>query len=233
MTTNTERKVSMKNLGCIGFDMYAVTDDGEIYSFYSSKFLKFSIDRYGYVRYTLYNEDGPKAITGHRAVASAYLDNPDSLETVNHKDGDKKNNHYTNLEWCSVKDNIVHAISTGLRKNSGGRDYIGIESAHKICSLMEQGVRPKEVAEMLGISYKIVGSIRSGEKWKHVSHEYDFSMMPKFCRVSSAKVISICKMLEKGVSVKRIVNEVSVSRSLVYKIKNRVSNIDISRSFIW
>ena len=40
----------------------------------------------------------------HRAVAEYFIDNPDNLPIVHHKDGNKLNNIYTNLEWISVKD---------------------------------------------------------------------------------------------------------------------------------
>lgn len=44
----------------------------------------------------------------HRAVALAWLDNPDCLPHVNHKDGDKKNNSVQNLEWCTPEFNQKH-----------------------------------------------------------------------------------------------------------------------------
>lgn len=50
----------------------------------------------------------------HRLVAEKFIDNPNKYKIVNHKDGNKINNHYTNLEWCTAKDNVKHAIENSL-----------------------------------------------------------------------------------------------------------------------
>lgn len=57
----------------------------------------------------------------HRLVAEAFLPNPKSLPTVNHKDGNKQNNFVENLEWVSYTDNNLHALKTGLRTPQGVR----------------------------------------------------------------------------------------------------------------
>jgi hypothetical protein len=49
----------------------------------------------------------------HRLVAKHFLDNPDNLPQVNHKDCNKSNNHVDNLEWISGSDNIKHAHEEG------------------------------------------------------------------------------------------------------------------------
>lgn len=44
----------------------------------------------------------------HQLVAKAFLDNKNDHKIVNHKDEDKKNNHYSNLEWCTVRYNNLY-----------------------------------------------------------------------------------------------------------------------------
>lgn len=41
----------------------------------------------------------------HRIIALQWLPNPDNLREVNHKDGNRSNNHLDNLEWISTNDN--------------------------------------------------------------------------------------------------------------------------------
>ena len=60
----------------------------------------------------------------HRLVAQAFHPNPLNLPVVNHRDGNKDNNTANNLEWCTIKQNNIHAFNTGLNRNKNGGDYI-------------------------------------------------------------------------------------------------------------
>lgn len=78
----------------------------------------------GYKVIHLCKNGKPKMYRHHRLVALTFIDNPENKEFVNHKDGDKTNNHPSNLEWCTAKENSIHAIEQGLYKEMK-RDRLG------------------------------------------------------------------------------------------------------------
>jgi hypothetical protein len=70
--------------------------------------------RHGYLRIKLSNNGKCKMIPVHRLVAMAFIPNPQNKATVNHKDGNKKNNRVENLEWATTQENTHHAKINGL-----------------------------------------------------------------------------------------------------------------------
>lgn len=67
-----------------------------------------------YLKVMLANNKVNKVYFVHRLVCSAFMLNPDNLEQINHKDGNKYNNRLDNLEWCSRSDNAKHSFKLGL-----------------------------------------------------------------------------------------------------------------------
>ena len=51
---------------------------------------------------------GRRTLYPHRLVCQYFVDNPNDLNTVNHKDLNKTNNHSFNLEWVDQQTNIHH-----------------------------------------------------------------------------------------------------------------------------
>ena len=98
------------------FKKYKISEDGKTIIGLGriKKVLSQTLNKDGYYQLSLYNETDRKCVRTHRLVAETYIPNPDNLPVVNHIDGCKTNNHYTNLEWCTVEYNNQHAFNTGL-----------------------------------------------------------------------------------------------------------------------
>ena len=75
---------------------------------------------HGYMTVALYQHRGDKRYKrckAHRLVAQTFLDNPNNLPVVNHKDTNRLNNNVANLEWSTYSGNTLHAIEAGVMKN--------------------------------------------------------------------------------------------------------------------
>lgn len=66
------------------------------------------------VRVALWKDGKPKDFLVHRLVAEAFIPKIEGKEHVNHLDGNPKNNHVSNLEWCDYKENANHAFNNDL-----------------------------------------------------------------------------------------------------------------------
>lgn len=143
--------------------LYYVTDDGRLFSHSRPIYSKSGNFRYikkgcevigeisihGYRRVLLSRNGNIAKHFVHRCVAICFHENPDNLPFVNHKDGDKLNNHKDNLEWVTPKGNSEHAFSLGLTKPKETifsreieekirAEYIYGSSTHGVVSLAEK-----------------------------------------------------------------------------------------------
>lgn len=130
---------------------YSVTEEGKVYSFKKrvgnkwviskedKRLLKGNLDSKGYLYVDLKNNKIRKCPKIHRLVALAFIENNNPLfDQINHIDGNKTNNHISNLEWCDSRMNQIHAIKTGLKTYKTGEDNKQYNGYHTQCKKVNQ-----------------------------------------------------------------------------------------------
>ena len=92
---------------------------------YKGRVLKQEICK-GYKRVSLSKGKIIKRFQVHRLVSLYFLNNLENKPCVNHKDGNKFNNHIENLEWVTYSENEIHSYSV-LGKINHNRKLIKSE----------------------------------------------------------------------------------------------------------
>jgi hypothetical protein len=154
---------------------YFITEDGKVINKSSDRELKQKKTKLGYKMVCLYINKKKRYLFVHRLVAFAFLDNPDSYPEVNHLDGDKCNNVYSNLEWCNRSMNALHAHRTGLQATTilVGKDngmYQGIIRAKSLITGAEFDIRALTECSAFGFNCGRVSQVIRGKEKAHKSH---------------------------------------------------------------
>lgn len=106
---------------CIeGYHNYLVTSHGRVLSLKYRKIreLKQGKDRGGYLHVSLFKNGRGYSKRVHRLVAEAFIHNYDNKNDVNHIDENKTNNHVSNLEWMTRKENLNYGSHNERMSNS-------------------------------------------------------------------------------------------------------------------
>lgn len=152
---NYEGIYTVSNTGIIkSLDHYVKCHQGKRIQF--GRIRKPQLSVKGYHQITIV-KNGVKLSTGiHRLVAIAFIPNPNNYEQVNHKDGNKLNNHVSNLEWCSNRQNADHATINNLRKCNYGEKHhntkLKNEDVFNIRKLLSLGKTQTEIGKMYNVT---------------------------------------------------------------------------------
>lgn len=111
----------------------------------------------------------------HVLVARAFHSNPENKKCVNHKNGDKLDNYYTNLEWATYSENNKHAFEIGVRCNKGDQNAQSKLTTNQVVEIkleLSNGYKRgmyKKLGKLYGVGYAVISEINRKKSWTHVS----------------------------------------------------------------
>ena len=125
------------------FKGYSVSEEGKVFSHFKRhdkewviteepyKELRQAVNRKGYHEVRLSCGEEKKSARIHRLVALAFIPNPNNYPQVDHLDGDKKNNHVSNLEWVTGTENHRRKCAAGLNIVKRGDEHYARTRGYK------------------------------------------------------------------------------------------------------
>lgn len=158
------------------YEDYLVSNFGRVKSLKKGTevILRPILDAKGYLRVNLYKDGIRHMLKIHRLVATTFIANPNGLPQVNHKDGNKENNHVDNLEWVTESQNSQHAFNNGLRDAPRGeqngqhkltqKDVDEIRKSYIKGDLMFGG---KALAKKYGVDPITISRIVNNQRWSY------------------------------------------------------------------
>jgi len=123
----------------------------------------------GYLHFKLADRDRTYYPTVHAVVAAAFLGKRPEGWVVNHKDGDRTNNHLSNLEYTTYSGNNNHAVAQG-RMHKGESHPNSKLTEHQVRTIRRlRGIaKARELAKDHGIDVAHVYAIWRRARWRHL-----------------------------------------------------------------
>jgi len=148
-----------------GYQGYFVNRNGDIMN--RTKRLKPWISKHGYALVDLSVDGKVSHKSVHRIVALTFLANPQNKPEVNHKDGNKLNNHVDNLEWATKSENIAHSFGVLKNKHPKAKPVRCIETDEVYPSA-------SEAARFYGTNTSNVCAVIKGRRKLAGGHTWEF-----------------------------------------------------------
>lgn len=232
---NQQVRIEFRNIP--GMEYYSVSRDGDVKSNRRGKLLTPQVDKGGYVRVHLSFDGEDLCAQVHRLVALTYLPNPENKAAVNHKDGDKKNNRVSNLEWATYSENMQHTFENKLivaeRGEARWSSILNEADVHSICSRLEAGESVKSVSDTTGLNIKTVSNINTGNKWAYISRLYNLKPVRQ-PRISEEDLVLLCELFSSGGDIDQAQILVPyISRTSILSILKRKTHKGFTSSYEW
>lgn len=220
---------------------YEVSDSGLVIRRDHNILLQQTLDSDGYPQLTIFVDDKGYCRKIHRLVAEAFIPKEEGRDQINHKDGNKCNNHVSNLEWCTLQENVAHAWKTGLstarNASTGAAHKYDPKIIHRICKLLEENkLSYDEISSKLDVPKGLISEIRCGHRWKYISSQYKIPPIPEFGGThpifTEEQIRKVCELLsEDKLPQQKIADIAGVSKAAVAGIKSRSIWTNISKDY--
>lgn len=149
-------------------ETYLISNKGRLKNVKRDKIHAICLDSDGYPHYLLCNNKKRKAITAHRLVAMAFIENPLNLPCVNHKDEVKTNNFVDNLEWCTVAYNNSYGTSRKRMAEKNSKPIAQMVNGETIAVYKNS----KIAEEATGINFSKIRMVCRGERKSAGGYEW-------------------------------------------------------------
>ncbi|WP_229683039.1 HNH endonuclease [Virgibacillus oceani] len=142
---------------------YEISNHGRVRNKDNKVIVRGEVTEKGYLR-VLMNKKHYKV---HRLVGLFFIPNLDNKSEINHKDGNKLNNHVDNLEWVTSDENITHAVKQGLILSTDNRIVMGIYLD------FNKGINKHELIKKYNVSRQMIDNIVSKRRHKKITDKLD------------------------------------------------------------
>ena len=206
---------------------YYISNFGRVFSKNKNKLLSNRYQNSGYLVVDIRIGKSKKTLTIHRMVAETFVDGKtNECNIVNHKDGRKNNPVFTNLEWVTYTDNILHAYKNNLRHSGFDCNFgkFSDEIIEEICKDMSTGMYTLiEISEKYNIEYHTIYAIHSKKIRKDISDKFDIAN----CKLSRQRTSipnnikeKIYSLYDEGVGTKDIQQKLEIEFNFQIKKKS-------------
>lgn len=156
----------------VGFHKYECSNIGNVRHIEHKNNIKMITSPSGYQLFSVRQNNKRYTLKMARVIAIAFIPNPQNYPQVNHRDGNKKNNSVSNLEWCTSKINMRHAFDNKLITPHRGADrwnaMLTDSQVIEILELLKLKVKQRDIAKLFGISPVTVCNIKYNRTWTHI-----------------------------------------------------------------
>ena len=152
------------------YDNFSITEHGEVKNLLTNHIYKNSIHKSGYCMvYLPMGQRGKvKAVRVHKAVAETYIPNPYNLPIVHHKDEDRSNPDWTNLEWVTSKKNTEYHHDELKKKTEYFNNRKLSKEDIKHIKLYASEMSYSKIANMFNVSNTTISDLLNGKTYKDV-----------------------------------------------------------------